>query len=109
MNTEARRDWRGIAALSALFIGSFGATLWVVQPQGQAAEPTSMELTAASTPGAALEASISVPVPMASSEPEDAAQPAVPSLHELATDADPATREEAGILLGLIAMEQSSD
>jgi hypothetical protein len=110
MRTDRLKIWRGRATMPALFIASFAATYFLTRPTAAMLSPPDFEAgmvargpSAGSTPPADVPES---PSPPAAWEPAEPGPEPTPSLQDLATDNDPATRDEALALLGLLDQEQ---
>jgi hypothetical protein len=112
MNTERRRDWRGMVAMPMLFVASFVATYWMTMPAASKHPTQSLEAgtsgTGWSTDNPLAAAGPVGPAPAVESDVGEPVPEALPSLHDLATDNDPATRLEAQAVLTLLDQERAT-
>lgn len=113
LTTDRGRKLRPHAGLVLLFLASFAVTLWKVQFASPAAPGTASGDWRLANPGVVQpvtpKAMTSMALPGAPSPETTPGSMPAPSLQELALDKDPAVRDEAQALRGLLEMEPVYD
>lgn len=116
--TELRQQAKSVLALLALFLLSFSASslwLWQGSLQRDVVAPTAISVPVSAQP-AAVQPAPEIPAAVPSGDTAGfgnlPVEPVLeeslpPTLHDLARDPDPAIRDEALVLLSLLAEEDS--